>query len=376
MKQTYCKGNKVKSFINYKVILRKYGFKILLRKIGILKQKKILYLSCHSALEYDEVTLLRELGHYVFSPGDFVENKHPGKPWLRPFPKQSRREQIDAKYLFSYGKKDQQNKYALKKSFVDRFDIVIIMHHPKFIIDNWSVIKHKSVIWRTIGQSTHLIEKKLAKFRHQGLKVIRYSPHERNLHNFIGYDEIIRFYKNPKEFKGWRNTKNQILTIAQNMEERLDVCHFDIYKKVVKGIPAILYGSGNNDVLNSELTYKQIKLALKDFRCYFYTGTYPASYTLSFIEAWMTGIPIVAIGNKLMHDRFVDYNLYEVPELIKNGIDGYYADDISSLRKIIFSLMKDDKKLKKISKNGRKSAIKYFGKKNIKRQWEVYLDTL
>ena len=38
--------------------------------------------------------------------------------------------------------------------------------------------------------------------------------------------------------------------------------------------------------------------------------------------------------------------------------------------------MKDDKKLKRISINGRKSAIKLFGKNNIKRQWEVYLDTL
>tara|TARA_B100001093_G_scaffold223474_1_gene214105 strand:- start:3609 stop:4361 length:753 start_codon:yes stop_codon:yes gene_type:complete len=250
------------------------------------------------------------------------------------------------------------------------------MHHPKFIIDNWEAMKHKSVVWRTIGQSTHLIEKKLTKYRHQGLKVIRYSPCEKNLHHFIGSDEVIRFYKDPKEFKGWRNTKNRILTIAQNMEERSDVCHFDIYKEVVKDMPSTLYGSGNNDKFNSELSYKQIKHALKDFRCYFYTGTYPASYTLSFIEAWMTGIPIIAIGNKIMHDRFVDYKLYEVPKLIKNGIDGYYADDISSLRRIIFLLIKDDKKLEEISKNGRNSAMKFFGKKNIKRQWEVYLDTL
>lgn len=362
--------------LNYKVILRKYGVKILLRKIGILKPKKILYLSCHSVLEYDEILLLKELGHYVFSPGDYVDKENPGKAWLRPFPKKKFQENIDLQKLFSYGKGGPENKYKLQKKFIKKFDIVIVMHNPKFIINNWHAIKHKSVIWRTIGQSTAEVEKLLKKYRHQGLKVVRYSPLEKNIHHFIGYDEIIRFYKDPKEFKGWRNTNNQILTIAQNMEERFDVCHFDIYKKVVKDMPAILYGSGNNNHPNSELSYKQIKLALKDFRCYFYTGTYPASYTLSFIEAWMTGIPIIAIGNKIMHDRFVDSNLYEVPELIKNGINGYFADDIFSLRKIIFSLMKDDKKLKEISKNGRKSAIKIFGKKNIMKQWEVYLDTL
>ena len=33
---------------------------------------KILYLSCHSILEYDEVKLLTGMGHYVFSPGAYV----------------------------------------------------------------------------------------------------------------------------------------------------------------------------------------------------------------------------------------------------------------------------------------------------------------
>lgn len=376
MNQTYYKENILRRSLKYKKILRKLGFKIFLRKIGILKQKKILYLSCHSVLEYDEISLLKELGHYVYSPGDYVDNKKPGKPWLRPLPKQSKREQLDAEYLFSYGKKNQENKYSLKKKFIDRFDIVIIMHHPRFIIENWDAIKHKSVIWRTIGQSNPEIEKQLERFRHEGLKVVRYSPLEKNLDNFIGFDEIIRFYKDPNEFKGWRNSKNRLLTIGINMEERFDACHFDIYQKVTKDIPSTLYGSGNNNVSNRELTYQQIKDALKDFRCYFYTGTYPASYTLTFIEAWMTGIPIIAIGNKLMHDRFTDVNLYEIPKIITNGVNGYCANDVSSLKKIIVSLMKDDKKLKEISKNGRISAIKLFGKKNIKRQWEAYLDKL
>jgi hypothetical protein len=33
---------------------------------------RLLYLSAHSVLEFDEVSLFRELGHYVFSPGAYV----------------------------------------------------------------------------------------------------------------------------------------------------------------------------------------------------------------------------------------------------------------------------------------------------------------
>ena len=45
---------------------------------------KILYLSCHEVLEYDEVSLLLELGHEVFSPGAYVEPANPGGKTMRP----------------------------------------------------------------------------------------------------------------------------------------------------------------------------------------------------------------------------------------------------------------------------------------------------
>ena len=365
--------------MNYKGILRRYGVKKILRKIGLLKPKKILYLSCHSVLEYDEILLLKRLGHYVFSPGDYVNEDNPGKAWLRPFPKKNVQENADLQSLYSYGKGGPKNKYKLQKELIKKFDIVIVMHDPKLIINNWHAIKHKSVVWRTIGQSSPEVEKLLKKYRHQGLKVVRYSPLEKNLHNFIGEDAIIRFYKNPNEFKGWKGERGEVLTIAQNMIDRSDACHHDIYKKVIDGLPYQLYGSGNSSLGaldDDSLSYKDLKKALQDFRCYFYTGTFPASYTLSFIEAWMTGIPIICIGNKLMHDRFVDQNLYEVPSLIVNGVNGFYADDINSLREQIMLLLNNKKVAKKISMNGRNSAIKHFGIKNITKQWEIFIDSI
>jgi glycosyltransferase involved in cell wall biosynthesis len=352
----------------------------ILRKIGLISPLKILYLSCHSTLEYDEVNLLREIGYQVFSPGDYVDEQNRGNPWLRNNRCNITLAEADDLLAFNaFGKQGPENKNELIRSFVDRFDIIIVMHMPKWIILNWEVMKHKTVIWRTIGQSTIHIENELATYRQQGLKIIRYSPMEKFLRGYIGSDATIRFYKSPKEYSGWTGDTASVMTIAQNMPERADACHYDVFLEVIKPFPAKLYGPGNEDVAEinvGKVSYNDLKTALRLNRCYFYTGTFPASYTLGFIEAWMTGIPIVAIGQKLMHDRFPNENLYEIPYLITPGVDGFYADSIPELQEIIQSLLNDQELANRISIAGRASAIQYFGKNTIQSQWISFLRDL
>ena len=105
---------------------------------------RILYLSCHSVLEYDEISLLHELGHYVYSPGAYVEPRNPGNAALRPGLLQLQYDPEDEKHFHSLGSPGYDNKDKLTKEFVDRFDMVIIMHLPRWIECNWEVIKHIS----------------------------------------------------------------------------------------------------------------------------------------------------------------------------------------------------------------------------------------
>ncbi len=353
-----------------------------LKNLFFFKNKKkyrILYLSAHSILEYDEIKILEELGHFVFSPGT-------GSMHLRPSKNLSNEEIRLKKEFYSLADKNYYKnsplerlfklKTKLSKKFVSNFDIIIVMHYPECIINNWSVIKNKKVIWRTIGQSNSSIEKKLKAYRQQGLKIIRYSPFEKNIPNYIGEDEIIRFYKNEKEFSNWNGQIRHVLTVSQHMEKRFDACHYDIYERVVRDLPYYLAGfksKGINDN-SKELSYEELKDLIRNSRCFFYTGTYPASYTLAFIEAWMTGIPIIAIGNELMHDRFPDQGLYEIPSLIINGYNGYCYNSIEELKNVLLELLNDFKLAKKISKNGRKSAKKIFGSKRALKQWSFFIE--
>lgn len=331
---------------------------------------KILYLSCHEILEYDEVKLLNELGHYVFSPGAYLNPNQGQFEQLRPgldmvYDPEDVRIYMDLHF---------QNpaldvKKRLSKELVDRFDIIIVMHEPSFITNNWSTIKHKRVIWRTIGQSTSNLESQMKRYVDQGLQIVRYSPAEQRISGYAGCNKLIRFYKDPAEFKNWTGENKQVITLAQSMIKRSGACNFPYFESATQPFRRTLLGTHNTEVSwnKGPLTYLEVREELRTNAVYFYTGTHPASYTLNFIEAWMTGIPIVAIG--CQHGG----HLYEVDQLIENGITGFYSDDLQTSQNQIRDLLQDEALSRQISTTGRLKAIEIFGKELVSKQWMDFL---
>lgn len=165
---------------------------------------RVLYLSCHETLEHDEILLFHELGYDLFSPGAYVEPQNRGDGWLRPsIPGLVYNQDIVQQYhRIGAQFPDQDGKRHLTREFVDNFDVVIVMHIPEWIEVNWEVMKHKRVIWRTIGQSVASIEQRMAHYKNLGLQIVRYSPREPRIPHFAGMDALIRFYKGPGDLQG------------------------------------------------------------------------------------------------------------------------------------------------------------------------------
>jgi len=340
---------------------------------------RILYASCHSILEYDEVSLLHQLGYEVFSPGAYVCPLNPGDSTLRPgIPGLV----YDPDILEQFHKicaahPTEDAKDHLTKEFVDNFDIVLIMHLPRWVVNNWEVIKHKRVIWRTIGQSITSVEQQLKPYRDQGMEIIRYSPMEVNIPGFIGQDALIRFYKDPEVYKDWKGTNRRVITFGQHMQSRDQACNYRFFEEVTRPYSRHLYGPGNegHPWSTGKVSHETLIQEMQMNRVYFYTGTHPASYTLNFIEAWMTGIPIVAIGPQHGNaSYFHNHNLYEIPHLVTSHSDGFVSDSIQELREYISMLLSNDTAAQLISKKGRKQAIRHFGKDMISAAWKKYLD--
>jgi hypothetical protein len=275
----------------------------------------VVYKPCHSILCFDQYKLWTELGHDVFSTGSYInpltphDNKRPPIPTGKYHPE-----------LASLVNGDK-----LHPDIIDWADVIIVDHLPDWIGKNWPDIKHKRVVWRTIGQSVSSVESYMKPLRDMGVKIVRCSPYEQNIPDYIGHDAMIRFYKDPDEFYGYTGELRRVITVAQAIKSRGEFCHYNIWKEVTEGLPHLVYGAGNENLeqeWGGQLSYEELKMMLRYERVFFYTGTQPASYTLGFIEAMMTGIPIVSIGGKLANSIFRQ-NTYEVPSIIQNCINGF-----------------------------------------------------
>ena len=328
---------------------------------------KLLYVSCHAVLEYDEVKLFHEMGIDVFSHGGYCNPTDPGMDPKRP--------PLDIPYypeLCLLAKAS--SKETIAPELFEWADMVMYMGMAHWVRKNWNAMQGKRVIWRSIGQSAPAIEQELAELQSAGLELVRYSPIEREVPYYAG-DGVatIRFYKDPGEFGGWIGTKPQVISVGQMVKHRDHYCGLTWYERATEGLCRALYGPHNSDIdtmPTALLSYEALKDALRESRAFFYTGTFPAPYTLGFVEAWVMGIPIVAIGPKLRNNHFShDSQSYEIPDLIEDGVTGYWSDDIDALHSAVSGLLADHALAQRIGEAGRAAAIPLFGKEAVMAQW-------
>src|SRR3990167_4843636 len=288
-----------------------------------------------------------------------------------------------------------QTKDNVHPDLVNWADIIIVTHnhpakeHPQpWIANNWKLFKEskKPIIWRSIGQSNELVEESLKKFRKEGLKIVRYSPKEETIPSYQGSDALIRFYASPVEYDGYIGNIARLVNISQalfggpNQNSRGDHMNLKEFKQIVEGSNWKVFGKDNENAGEHNggvLSYEDLKSMLRFNRAYVYVGTRPAYYTLGFIEAWMTGIPIISIGNYFGNSIYTNQKTFEVPDLIgENGVAGFYSDSINDLRDYCKQLLEDQELAKKIGQAGRIKAIEYFGKDIIEQAWKDFFKIL
>jgi hypothetical protein len=331
---------------------------------------KLLYVSCHSILEYDEIRLFSELGIDVFSHGTYRNPAKVDDPKRPPLDIPYHKELADLIQT--------DDKEHIPLELIDWADVIMFNGRNDWVHWNWRNMAGKDVIFRSIGQSTVTVETDLRPLVMQGLHIVRYSPRERTIPGFAGEDAMIRFYKDPDEFKGWNGKKEVVLNVTQDMIVRDDHCNFNFFKDATEGIGRELIGKGSEtagDWGKGIVSYDFMKQEMRDCRAYFYTGTYPASYTLNFIEALMTGMPMVALGPIIGNSPFHhEQQTYEVPDLSNNGHDIMLADTVEDARACVRLLMESPILADQMSARSRALAVDLFGKETIKKQWKKFFN--
>jgi len=297
---------------------------------------KIFYYPCHSSLMASEVSLLKEL-----------------------------------RYEIIVGKLDEPPDLTC--------DLYIIVHRLHWLENFHHLIKHKPILFRTIGQSHLGMEIALKKYTKSGINIVRCSPCEVNIPQYAG-GSVIRFYKDPNIWKGYTGEIKRVCGFSKKVLKRPKHVKFQEFLQITDGFARVLYGKGNEDlnqgvIRHQEVPSSELVRTLKQNRCMLYTGTFPASYTLGFIECLMIGIPIVAIGPELFYKGFdTKYygTTYEIHQLLPKEL---CSDSILGLRQIIKNLLNKPDLAQDLSKICRNIAIKHFSKEKIKKHWIQLLDS-
>ncbi len=313
-----------------------------------------------------------DLGHEVFSNGAYLD---PAGHITLPRPALRGTE-----YYEEYADLARKHpRTQLPDELIDPFDVIIIMHAPNVVFQNWEKLKKKHVIWRSIGQSVPNTERRLAPLKAQGLKIVRYSPKERHLTDYVGEDALIRFYKDEDVYNGWRGAAGGVVNFSQSLKGRREFCHHDEIMRVIESFNGVVYGPGNEDLgayNGGQVPYQQQLEIMREAGVMVYGGTWPAAYTLSFIEALMMGLPIVAISKTLAHlPHFEQIEFYEVDELLAE-ISGIVCDTPAAMVEATFKLLNDREHAENISTRQRELAMKHFSKAAISDQWEQFLGKL
>lgn len=337
----------------------------------------ILYVSVHQILEYDEIRMFQSLGHTVFSLGAYFGFKRSQtfRPELSFGEVEARMMTIFQSSGCHFGLASSEG-LVLTKAFVDQFDVVIVMHSIDFITRHWDIISRRPVVWRTIGINIEAEEERIAPFRARGCKIVRYSPMESLARAYAGHDAVIRFAKSPDDFAPWDGQARQVLLFSNAIKKRYPT-EYEQVAAALDGFPHIIGGDLNEDVGGSVglVSFESQLELLRTSRTYLYgVGTF-IPYTLNFMEAWMSGIPVVVLDGR----SFLPPDLFkfaEVTSLINAGIDGMIVTSVEQARDVLSRFLDDREFARSIGTNGRHSAVATFGIDNISHQWDDFLSAL
>lgn len=282
----------------------------------------ILYLSCHGALEFDEVKLLSELGYDVFCHGDIGGNERPltkGRDnrcnWMT----------IDEINTVRSCSPDNLPDFVIEKA-----DVIICMHVCHWLINQWDKIRKKKCFLRQIGQHSSVLGSTIRHMTDDGLKVIPYWPNDLEFNGLTQNQvtQVVPFYKDDKEFFGWKGTRKLVLTACNDITREGGACRPDLYKYITGGLPRLLVGRHNRlfGDFTARVPYDMLKELYRECFIYFYIGTEPATYTLNLIEAMMTGMPVIAFNNKRGIKDMVNFCSDDPDELFESLQDALSKD--------------------------------------------------
>ncbi len=156
----------------------------------------------------------------------------------------------------------------------------------------------------------------------------------------------------------WNGNLDKGITAVNHLSQRGRLLGADIFNKVREFVPIDILGMANEELGGFEVLHPYLPEYMSNYRFYF-NPSRVSSLPLSFCEAMMIGMPVVALATT------------ELPLIIKDGFNGFIHNDpwylIGKMKQLI-----DDKELAdELGKNSRNTALELFGVQRFIDEWNT-----
>ena len=240
---------------------------------------KLFIKSCHASLEYDQARMFHDMGYEVYGNWDVGS---------------SQRRKI--------------NGVTDINSNMDDFENIILHQTEDFDLVMEDLLKAgKKVILSVFGQGCDRQHEHVGKLcaAYPKAFVTSYSVKDYNTYIRLGCppDKIsmIRFSKYLSDFKPWKGKWPVCYISCNSIHRRGDGCGWEILQKIEKsGIPIILGGCETANACDYGLGETE-EVAMQNIycnaMCHLHLGTAPAPITLTLLEAFCAGTPVIPYHN-------------------------------------------------------------------------------
>lgn len=159
----------------------------------------------------------------------------------------------------------------------------------------------------------------------------------------------------------WEGTNPKAVNATNSLPTRPE-CGNKLWLKISKKVPLVLYGAhsekfGGRGVLPNKLLRREIA----QYRVYF-NPTIASSVPMAMLEAMSIGMPVVTMKST------------DMPNIIKNGVNGFISDKPEVLASKMALLLKDKKLAKKLGKAARRTIEDRFSMEKFTDSWNELFD--
>jgi glycosyltransferase involved in cell wall biosynthesis len=160
---------------------------------------------------------------------------------------------------------------------------------------------------------------------------------------------------------------------ANDLQARKGACHYDEFKATARSGKWVLTGKNNEALGGTRLLYDDFRSTMRRSRAFFNLGTVPATYTLSIIEAAMTGLPILTPN----YEHPPTCPVYSVPRIFSGAC---VVGSLPKLNRTIDAWLKNGRlarrQMSRLSEKARRVALQEFGIDTIRPKWRAVVEEL